>query len=81
MVSGSNNAPERMPRNNNYNEKYTTPHISITRSWYPKPTPPYIQFEEREQESRIRAAYTPDALYEWNIDSLSEYEIYIKCFT
>lgn len=72
MVSGSNNAPGRMPKNN-YNEKYTTPHTSITCDWYPKPIPPDIQFEE--QELRIRAAYTPDALYEWNIDGLSEYEI------
>jgi hypothetical protein len=42
MVSISNNAPGRMLRNNNYNRKYTTPHISITHNWYPKPTPPYI---------------------------------------
>jgi hypothetical protein len=53
-------------------EKNAT-HTSITRNWYPKPIPPDIQFEEREL--RIRAAYTADALYEWNIDDLSEYKI------
>jgi hypothetical protein len=61
----------RMPRNN-YKGKCAT-HTSITRNWYHKPTPPDIQFEERELG--IRAAYTADALYEWNVDGLSEYEI------
>jgi len=46
---------------------------SVTRNWYPKPTLPDIRFEERELG--IRVAYTTDALYEWNIDGLSEYEI------
>lgn len=47
--------------------------MSTTRNWYPRPTPRDIQFEEREL--RIRATYTLDALYEWNINGLSEYEI------
>jgi len=48
-------------------------HTSITCNWYPKPTPPDIQF--KEIKLGIRAAYTADVLYEWNIDGLSEYEI------
>jgi hypothetical protein len=67
MTSGYYNGPGRMPRNN-YKEKYAI-HTSVARNWYPKPTPPDIQFEERELG--IRAAYTADALYEWNIDGLS----------
>lgn len=61
----------KMPKNN-YKGKYAT-HTSITRNWYHKPTPLDIQFEERELG--IRIAYTTDALYEWNIDGLLEYEI------
>jgi hypothetical protein len=71
MTFGYYNGPGRMPRNN-YKGKYVT-HTSITRNWYSKPTPSDIQFEERELG--IRATYTADALYEWNIDGLSEYEI------
>jgi hypothetical protein len=43
----------------------------LKNDWYPKP--PDIQFEEKELG--IRVAYTADALYEWNIDGLSKYEI------
>jgi 3-dehydroquinate dehydratase len=71
MTSGNRNDQGRMPRNN-YKGKYAT-HTSITCNWYPKPTPPDIQFEERELG--IRAAYIAEALYEWNVDCLSEYEI------
>jgi hypothetical protein len=71
MTSGYCNGPGRMPRNN-YKGKYVT-HTSITRNWYSKPTPPDVQIKERELG--IRAAYRAYALYEWNIDGLSEYEI------
>jgi hypothetical protein len=65
MISGTDQIPK-----NNYKRKYVT-HTSITHNWYPKP--PDIQFEERELG--IKVAYTADALYEWNIDGLSKYEI------
>jgi hypothetical protein len=75
MTSGNQFDQGRMPRNN-YKGKYAT-HTSITRNWYPKPTPPDIQFEERELG--IRATYIVDALYEWNVDGLLEYEnVYVK---
>jgi hypothetical protein len=80
ITSENHNDQEIMPKNN-YKGKYAT-HTSITRNWYPKPTPLNIQFEERELG--LRAAYTADALYEWNIDGLSEYiyiYIYIKDLT
>jgi hypothetical protein len=41
MVVGSNNALGKMLKNN-YKGKYTTPHTSITRNWYPKATTPDI---------------------------------------
>jgi hypothetical protein len=60
----------------NYKEKYVT-HTSIIHNWYPKP--PDLQLEEKELGIRaklgIRVAYIADALYEWNINGLSEYEI------
>jgi hypothetical protein len=67
------NNPSRGGRNirNNY-ERYRNV-LSTTRNRYPRPTTPYVQFEERE--AGIQAAYTPDTLYEWNIDGLSECEI------
>jgi len=69
MTSGHDQ--RRMPRNN-YKGQYAT-HTSTTCNWYPKPTPPDIQFEERELW--ISVTYTTGALYEWNVDNLSEYEI------
>jgi hypothetical protein len=47
--------------------------VSITRNFYPRPTPPDLQFEERELT--VRNAYNADSLYEWNIDGMSQYEI------
>ena len=43
------------------------------KNWYPKPTPPDIQFEERH--TFVNSSYSPDLIYEWNIDGMSEYEI------
>jgi hypothetical protein len=47
--------------------------VSITRNFYPRPTPPDLQFEERELT--VRNAYNAESLYEWNIDGMSQYEI------
>ncbi|KAL4652134.1 hypothetical protein ACB092_01G210900 [Castanea dentata] len=43
------------------------------KNWYPKPTPPDLQFEERH--TFVNSSYSPDLIYEWNIDGMSEYEI------
>ncbi|CAL8990427.1 unnamed protein product [Prunus brigantina] len=49
---------------------------SLTKNWYPKPTPPDIQFEERNFQTQF--SVSSDKLYEWNIDGLSEQEIFNK---
>jgi len=49
---------------------------SFTKNWYPKPTPPDIQFEERSFQSQF--AVSPDKLYEWNIDGLAEQQLLDK---
>lgn len=46
---------------------------SLTKNWYPRPTPPNIQFEKRSFQSQF--AVSIDKLYEWNIDGLSEQQI------
>ena len=38
-----------------------------------KPTPLDLQFEERH--TFVNSSYSPDLIYEWNIDGMSEYEI------
>ena len=43
------------------------------KNWYPKPTPPDLKFEERH--TFVNSSYSPDLIYEWNIDEMSEYEI------
>jgi hypothetical protein len=52
------------------------PLTSFTKNWYPKPTPPDIQFEERNFQSQF--AVSADKLYEWNIDGLAEQQILDK---
>ncbi|CAL9012685.1 unnamed protein product [Prunus brigantina] len=49
---------------------------SLTKNWYPRPTPPDIQFEERNFQTQF--SVSSDKLYEWNIDGLSEQEIFNK---
>ena len=44
---------------------------SLTKNWYPRPTPPDLQFEERTTQFTVSSG----KLYEWNIDGLSEQEI------
>ena len=47
-----------------------------TRNYYPRPTFPDMQFEERNQYTQ--ASYTSDTIYEWNIDGMTEYNILTK---
>ena len=41
---------------------------TLTRNWYPRPTPPDLQFEERNSH---QFSITSGKLYEWNIDGLA----------
>jgi len=50
--------------------------VNLTKSWYNKPTPPNLQFEERVFQNQFSVSV--DKLYEWNIDGLSEQEILNK---
>ncbi|KAK9739977.1 hypothetical protein RND81_03G001600 [Saponaria officinalis] len=44
-----------------------------TRNYYPRPSPPDMQYEER---SKFTAhTFSPNVIHEWNIDGKSEYEI------
>jgi len=52
------------------------PPTSLTKNWYPRPTPPDIQFEERSFQSQFTVS--ADKLYEWNIDCLAEQQILDK---
>ncbi|KAI5317880.1 hypothetical protein L3X38_037587 [Prunus dulcis] len=56
-------------------EKHISP-TSLTKNWYPGPTPPDIQFEERNFQTQF--SVSSNKLYEWNIDGLSEQEILNK---
>ncbi|WJZ89863.1 hypothetical protein VitviT2T_009051 [Vitis vinifera] len=47
-----------------------------TRNYYPRPTFPDMQFEERNQYTQ--ASYTSGTIYEWNIDGMTEYNILTK---
>ena len=47
-----------------------------TRNYYPRPTFPDMQFEERNQYTQ--ASYTNGTIYEWNIDGMAEYNILTK---
>ena len=44
---------------------------SLTKNWYPIPSPPDLQYEERNTQFTVSTS----KLYEWNIDGLSEQEI------
>ena len=48
---------------------------TLTRNWYPRPTPLDLQFEERNSH---QFSVTSGKLYEWNIDGLAEQEILNK---
>ena len=59
-------------RNNwNNNNSYNW-HRGNTRNYYPRPTPPDIQYEEK---AIFKSSYDGTSVYEWNIDGKSEYEI------
>ena len=47
-----------------------------TRNYYPRPTFPDMQYEERNQYTQ--ASYTSGTIYEWNIDGMTEYNILTK---
>ena len=47
--------------------------MSFTKNWYPRPTPPDMQSEERVFQTQF--SVSADKFYEWNIDGLSEHEI------
>ena len=49
---------------------------SLTKNWYPRPTPPNLQFKERNVSNQF--SVSSSKLYEWNIDGLSEQEILNK---
>ena len=52
--------------------KYKKPWEQGIRNYYPRPTLPDLQYEERLPQ---RAIYNDTFTYEWNIDGLSEHEI------
>ena len=49
---------------------------NLTKNWYPRPTPPDLQFEERNVSNQFSVSF--GKLYEWNIDGLLEQEILNK---
>ncbi|PIA28366.1 hypothetical protein AQUCO_07100032v1 [Aquilegia coerulea] len=49
--------------------------IPPTRTYYPRPTPTDILNEE--DYIAVQTSYSAKTIYEWNIDSLSEYMIYV----
>ena len=55
-----------------YQSKVTP--TSLTKNWYPRPTPTDLQFEERTTQFTVSSG----KLYEWNIDGLFEQEIQNK---
>jgi hypothetical protein len=52
------------------------PPTSLTKNWYPRPTPPDIQFKERSFQSQF--AVFANKLYDWYIDGLAEQQILDK---
>ena len=48
---------------------------TLTKNWYPRPTPPDLQFEERNSN---QFSVSSSKLYEWNINGLAEQEILNK---
>ena len=56
-----------------YRKKGGIEELYPRKNWYPKLTPPDLQFEERH--TYVNSSYSLDLIYEWNIDGMSEYEI------
>ena len=44
-----------------------------TRNYYPRPTPPDLQYEEWSQI--FQSKYDGDDIYEWNIDGVSDHQV------
>lgn len=65
--------------NRNYSRKMNSKNFrqnwrtAETRNYYPRPTPPDIQYEERAKFHT--KSYDGTSIYEWNIVGKSEYEI------
>ena len=57
------------------NRFYQPTPTTLTRNWYPRPTPHDLQFKERNSH---QFSITSGKLYEWNIDGLAEQEILNK---
>ena len=57
---------------NKIKNNYYTPKPE-TRNYYPRPTPPDLQYEERH--TLVQSRYDGSCIYEWNIDGCSEYQI------
>ena len=62
-------------------EQEETEQINKIKTWhqrsknlYQKPTLPDLQFEEKQPQ---RSMYSNDFIYDWNIDGLSEHEIFV----
>ncbi|KAL6339361.1 hypothetical protein AAG906_028093 [Vitis piasezkii] len=64
------------PHNQNISKDINNLEAFKTRNYYPRPTFPDMQFEERNQYTQ--ASYTSGTIYEWNIDSMTEYNILTK---
>ena len=60
---------------NKLHKSRVTP-TSLTKNWYPRLTPPNLQFEERNLSNQF--SVSSDKLYEWNIDGFLEKEILNK---
>ena len=63
------------------NSEQETEHINKLKTWhkrsknfYQRPTPPDLQFEERQTKQN---SYNNCDNYSWNIDGLSEHEIFV----
>ena len=63
------------------NSDQETEQINKIKTWhqkskkiYPRPTPPNLQFEEKQPQ---RNMFSNDFIYDWNIDGLSEHEIFV----
>ena len=46
---------------------------SRTRNFYPRPTPPDLQYEEMSQI--VQSKYDVDDIYEWNIDGVNDHQV------
>ena len=62
---------EKDPKINRIDHKFKQQ--TRTRNYYPRPTPPDLQYEERSQI--VQSKYDGDDIYEWNIDGVSDHQV------